>query len=109
MNASTLKALTLSNAESRLLQGPSSCSDEAERHQDSKKDDLSRTKKLHFDRMADVRFKGLLQVDLRKPQDDDPVSNWSQLKAILQGVTAKVMGYCSKPNKDWFDENNSEI
>ncbi|KAI8767205.1 hypothetical protein BgiBS90_029353 [Biomphalaria glabrata] len=28
---------------------------------------------------------------------------------ILQDVTAKVVGYCSKPNRDWFDENNTTI
>ncbi|KAI8775678.1 craniofacial development protein 2, partial [Biomphalaria glabrata] len=61
--------------------------------------------------LADVRerFRVLLEADLRKPQDDDPVSNCSQLKAILQDVTAKVVGYCSKPNRDWFDENNTAI
>ncbi|KAI8788891.1 craniofacial development protein 2 [Biomphalaria glabrata] len=76
-----------------------------------KKDGLPRAKKLNVDRLADVRerFSALLEADLRKPQDDDPVSNWSQLKAILQDVTAKVVGYCSKPNRDWFDENNTAI
>uniref|UniRef100_A0A2C9M3N3 Endonuclease/exonuclease/phosphatase domain-containing protein n=1 Tax=Biomphalaria glabrata TaxID=6526 RepID=A0A2C9M3N3_BIOGL len=58
-----------------------------------KKDGLPRAKKLNDERLADVRerFSLLLEADLRKPQDDDPVSNWSQLKAILQGVTAKAV------------------
>ncbi|KAI8798798.1 craniofacial development protein 2 [Biomphalaria glabrata] len=62
-------------------------------------------------RLADVRerFSVLLEADLRKPQYNDPDSNWSQLKAILQDVMAKVVGYCSKPNRDWFDENNTAI
>ncbi|KAI8737349.1 craniofacial development protein 2 [Biomphalaria glabrata] len=57
-----------------------------------KKDGLPRVKKLNVERLADVRehFSVLLEADLRKPQDDDPASNWSQLKAILQDVTAKV-------------------
>ncbi|KAI8772958.1 craniofacial development protein 2 [Biomphalaria glabrata] len=80
-----------------------------------KKDGLPRAKKLNVDRLADVRerfrvrVRVLLESDLQKRKDDDPVSNWSQLKAILQDVTAKVVGYCSKPNKDWFDENNTAI
>ncbi|KAI8770733.1 craniofacial development protein 2 [Biomphalaria glabrata] len=66
-----------------------------------KKDGLPTAKKLDVEKLADVRerFSGLLEADLRKPQDDDPVSNWSQLKAILQDVLAKVVGYCSKPNR----------
>ncbi|KAI8775542.1 craniofacial development protein 2 [Biomphalaria glabrata] len=72
-------------------------------HQDGKKKDgLPRAKKLNVDKLADVRerLSVLLEADHRKPHDDDPVSNWSQLKAILQEVTAKVVGYCSKPNRD---------
>nr|KAI8747196.1 craniofacial development protein 2-like [Biomphalaria glabrata] len=40
-----------------------------------KKDGLPRAKKLNVDRLADVRerFSALLEADLRKPQDDDPV------------------------------------
>ncbi|KAI8790267.1 craniofacial development protein 2, partial [Biomphalaria glabrata] len=76
-----------------------------------KKGGLPRAKKLNDERLADVRerFSLLLEADFRKPQDDDPMSNWSQLKMILQDVTAKVVGYCSKPNRGWFDENNTAI
>ncbi|KAI8798076.1 craniofacial development protein 2 [Biomphalaria glabrata] len=58
---------------------------------------------------ARERFSVLLEADLRKPQDDDPLSKWSQLKRILQDLTAKDVGYCSEPNRDWFDKNNTAI
>ncbi|KAI8773777.1 craniofacial development protein 2 [Biomphalaria glabrata] len=37
-------------------------------------------------------YSELISESGRKPQDDDPVSNWSQLKTILHNVTAKVVG-----------------
>ncbi|KAK6976599.1 craniofacial development protein 2 [Biomphalaria glabrata] len=78
-----------------------------------KKDGLPRAKMLDVERLADVRerFSVLLEADLRKPQYNDPASNWSQLKAILQDVMAKVVGYCIKDQgtKNWWLELSVNI
>lgn len=42
-------------------------------------------------------------------QETDPEEQWQRLKTILQESAAKVAGFSSKKNRDWFDENDGEI
>ncbi|KAI8790066.1 craniofacial development protein 2 [Biomphalaria glabrata] len=45
------------------------------------------------------RFRTLLEVDLRKPRDDDPVSNGSQLKTMLQDDASKSWDTAVNPTE----------
>ncbi|XP_055862757.1 craniofacial development protein 2-like [Biomphalaria glabrata] len=66
-----------------------------------KNDGQPRAKKLNVDRLADVRerFSLLLEADLRKPQDDDPVSNWSQLKRYFKTLQPKSWDTAVNPTE----------
>ncbi|XP_072043263.1 uncharacterized protein [Amphiura filiformis] len=41
--------------------------------------------------------------------DSSPEVFWEQLKTTIQQSSEEVLGYTSKKNLDWFDENNAEI
>ncbi|XP_037773076.1 uncharacterized protein LOC119568612 [Penaeus monodon] len=55
---------------------------------------------------ADLQSK-LESVDCRK--DPSPETLWDQLKTAILQTSEEVLGFTTKRNKDWFDENNQEI
>ena len=59
-----------------------------------------------------VDFQGNLQSELEvpsQPVEPSPEAVWEHLKtAILQSLE-EILGFSSKKNKDWFNENNQEI
>ena len=53
-----------------------------------------------------------LQSKLEKsdcPEDTSPETLWDQLKSAILQISEEVLGFTTKKNKDWFDENNQEI
>ncbi|RXN24107.1 craniofacial development 2 [Labeo rohita] len=47
--------------------------------------------------------------DIIDPTDSSPETLWDQLKTAIGKSSIAVLGFASKRNKDWFDENNEEI
>ena len=41
--------------------------------------------------------------------EDIPETLWDQLKSAIPQTSEQVLGFTTKKNKDWFDENNQEI
>ncbi|KAL0156964.1 hypothetical protein M9458_048210 [Cirrhinus mrigala] len=47
--------------------------------------------------------------DITDPTDSSPETLWDQLKTAIGKSSIAVLGFASKRNKDWFEENNEEI
>ncbi|XP_037790205.1 uncharacterized protein LOC119585608 [Penaeus monodon] len=74
----------------------------------TKKFDLEKlqSSEVKADFQADLQSK-LESVDCRK--DPSPETLWDQLKTAILQTSEEVLGFTTKRNKDWFDENNQEI
>jgi len=48
-------------------------------------------------------------VDSSCPTDPSPETLWEHLKIAILQTSEEVLGFVTKKNKDWFDENNQEI
>jgi len=74
----------------------------------TKKFDLKKLQsaEVKADFQADLQSK-LESVDCRK--DPSPETLWDQLKTAILQTSEEVLGFTTKRNKDWFDENNQEI
>ena len=40
------------------------------------------------------------------PEDTSPETLWDQLKSAIRQKSEEVLGFTTKKDKDWFDENN---
>ena len=71
------------------------------------------TKTLQVDRLPLLKEKFQSELECKfaptEAIDTDPEKMWQDLKCILQETTAEVVGFTSRKNKDWFDENDKEI
>ena len=69
--------------------------------------------KLNKLQSAEVKadFQAGLQSKLENdcPKDPSPETLWDQLKTAILQTSEEVLGFTTKKNKDWFDENNQEI
>lgn len=70
--------------------------------------------KVHILQSAETRakFQSSLQSNLEsasRPTNSSPDMLWEQLKTSIQQSSEEVLGYTSKKNRDWFDENDTEI
>ena len=43
------------------------------------------------------------------PRNPSPKTLWDKLKTAILQTSEEVLGFTTKRNKDWFDENNEEI
>ena len=73
-------------------------------------------KKLRVSGLQSPELKQRLQKSLQEkletappPLDPCPETIWTQLKDIIRVTAAEIIGYTSRKNRDWFDENNEEI
>ena len=72
-------------------------------------------KKLQIDSLQGLKqeFQNSLKERLYTPDEtplaNDPEAQWQELKTTLQETTVEVVGYSTKKNRDWFDENDAEI
>ncbi|KAL0153663.1 hypothetical protein M9458_051028 [Cirrhinus mrigala] len=73
-------------------------------------------KKLDIASLQCDAVKANFQADLQcrledkiDPTDSSPETLWDQLKTAIGKSSIAVLGFVSKRNKDWFDENNEEI
>ncbi|KAI8499112.1 hypothetical protein Bbelb_228760 [Branchiostoma belcheri] len=72
-------------------------------------------RRLQVDRLQGLKEEFQAKLDERLSRDEgqwqkeDPESQWQQLKTALQETTAQVVGYSTRKNRDWFDENDPEI
>ena len=59
-----------------------------------------------------VNFQASLQSKFENSnclEDTSPETLWDQLKCVILQISKDVLGFTTKKNKDWFDENNQEI
>ena len=56
-----------------------------------------------------TKFQPGLQCNLKETSEPSPETLWNQLKRAILKTSEEVLGYNQKKNKDWFDENDSEI
>ena len=59
-----------------------------------------------------ANFQAALQSRLEDAsiaKDPSPETLWEKLKTGILKTSAEVLGFSSKKNKDWFDENNGGI
>ena len=70
-------------------------------------------KTLQVDRLPLLKekFQSELESKLAPTEaiDADPEKMWQDLKSTLQETTAKIVGFTTRKNKDWFDESDEEI
>ncbi|CAH1249728.1 Hypp8672 [Branchiostoma lanceolatum] len=73
-------------------------------------------KKLHVDSLKSDKVRADLQSNLQSKlegsdcaTDTCPETLWAQLKTVILKSSEEVLGFTTKKNKDWFDENDSEI
>lgn len=67
--------------------------------------------KLQVDRLyrQEKEFQNELEKHLNNNEDGseegvpDPETQWQRLKSILQETTAKIAGFATRKNRDWFD------
>lgn len=43
------------------------------------------------------------------PTDSSPETLWEKLKTSILQTSVEVLGFSSRKNKDWFDDNHVEI
>ncbi|XP_037774499.1 uncharacterized protein LOC119571119 [Penaeus monodon] len=74
------------------------------------------TKKFDLEKLQSSEVKADFQADLQSklesvdcPEDPSPETLWDQLKTAILQTYEEVLGFTTKRNKDWFDENNQEI
>ena len=73
-------------------------------------------KKLHLAKLqqpiVEANFQAALKAKLDKdeePLDSSTESMWQHLKTSILEASGEVIGYIKRKNKDWFDENDTEI
>ncbi|XP_078612812.1 uncharacterized protein LOC144882704 [Branchiostoma floridae x Branchiostoma japonicum] len=73
-------------------------------------------KKLQIDSLKSAAVRADLQANLNSklegvdcPTDSSPETLWAQLKTAVLQSSEEVLGFTSRKNKDWFDENDQEI
>jgi len=73
-------------------------------------------RKLQVGRLQSAEVKADFQaglesrlVDSSCPTDPSPETLWEHLKIAILQTSEEVLGFVTKKNKDWFDENNQEI
>ena len=73
-------------------------------------------KKLQVGSLKSAEVKADLQSNLQSkleaadcPSDSCPETLWTRLKTAILQTSAEVLGFSTKKNKDWFDENDQEI
>ena len=55
-------------------------------------------------------FQSNLQAKLETSDDlTDPCRLWDHMKSAILQSSEEILGFSKKKNRDWFDENNSEI
>ncbi|XP_063615901.1 uncharacterized protein LOC134789116 [Penaeus indicus] len=74
------------------------------------------TKKFDLKKLQSAEVKADFQAGLQSkleivdyPEDPSPETLWDQLKTAILQTSEEVLGFTTKRNKDWFDENNQEI
>ncbi|XP_023815252.1 uncharacterized protein LOC111948070 [Oryzias latipes] len=73
-------------------------------------------KKLNISGLQSAETKAKFQASLQsrledtsRPSDPSPVPLWEQLKSVILQTSEQVLGFSSRKNKDWFDENDLVI
>ena len=73
-------------------------------------------KKFKLSKLQSAEVKADFQADLqaklennRFPEDPSPETLWDKLKTAILQTSEEILGFTTKRNKDWFDENNKEI
>ena len=59
-----------------------------------------------------ANFQADLQAKLGNnwcPEDPSSETVWDKLKTTILQTSEEILGFTTKRNKDWFDENNEEI
>ena len=74
-----------------------------------------RKKKFDLNKLQSAEVKAELQAGLQAklennyPEDPSPETLWDLLKASILQTSEEIIGFATKKNRDWFDENNQEI
>ena len=73
-------------------------------------------KKFNLCKLQSAETKADFQAGLQSKLEEDhcledpcPETLWDQLKTAILQTSEEVLGFTTKKNKDWFDENNQEI
>ena len=73
-------------------------------------------KKFNLNKLQSAKVKTDFQVGLQSkfensecPDDTSPETLWDQLESAILQTSEEFLGFTTKKNKDWFDENNQEI
>ena len=72
-------------------------------------------KKLNVIKLQSSETKADFQAGLQSklenhcPEDPSPEKLWDQLKTAILQTSEEILGYTTRKNQDWFDENNQEI
>ena len=73
-------------------------------------------KKLNLNKLQSAEVKVDFHTDLQSklensncPKDTSPETLWDQLKSATLQTSEDDLGFTTKKNKNWFDENNQEI
>ena len=73
-------------------------------------------RKLKISSLQSAEVKADFQANLQSRLDDpnsstdlSPEEFWEHLKSSIQQSSEEVLGFSTKKNRDWFDENNKEI
>ncbi|XP_069752263.1 uncharacterized protein [Narcine bancroftii] len=73
-------------------------------------------KRFNVGNLQSDEARGNFQANLKAKLDDatrltdpSPETLWDQLKTTILQSTEEVLGFSSRKNKDWFDENSQEI
>ena len=73
-------------------------------------------KKFNLNKLQSAEVKTDFQAGLPSkfensdcPEDTSPETLWDQLKSAILQTSEEILGFTTKKNKNWFDENNQEI
>ena len=73
-------------------------------------------KKFNLNKLQSAEVKADFQVGLQSKsensnslEDPSPEALRNQLKSVILQTSEEVLGFTTKKNKDWFDENNQKI
>ena len=73
-------------------------------------------KKFNLNKLHSAEVKADFQVGLQSKfensdssEDTSPETLRDQLKSAILQTSEEVLGFTTRKNKDWFDENNQEI
>ncbi|GAB1598787.1 hypothetical protein Ahia01_000155900, partial [Argonauta hians] len=73
-------------------------------------------KKFNLEKLQSTDVGEALQAGLKfglenitRPRDSSPDTLWAQLKTTILRTSEEVLGYSTRKNGDWFDDNDLEI